>query len=219
MSDLLREVDEAVRADNMKRIWDEHKSALITGIAALILGTAAMSFWNSHKYNQNQEHTGAILTASQSKEPAQALSEAAKDQKGNAQAIGYLNSAALELKAGNKEKALNAYTLAANSKSSDTTLRDLATLQKNNLLLDLKPETKTEDLLAELKPITENKKSPWQGEALFMTAFLKGERNKDYTGAIADLKTIQGRNDITESIQQRAQALQSVYDLKLQEKK
>lgn len=219
MSDLLREVDEAVRADNMKRLWDEHKTALVTGITALILGTAALSFWNSHQYSQNQKQTGEILAALESKDPAAALAQTGKDLKSNGQVIAFLNAAALELKAGNKQKALDAYTSAQAAKSADATLRDLATLQKTNLLLDLKQDAKTEDLLNDLKPISANKKSPWQGEAIFMTAFLKGEKNKDYAGASADLKTIQGSDDITESIKQRAQALQSVYDLKQQDKK
>ena len=219
MSDLLREVDDAVRADNMKRLWEEHKHALVTGVAALILGTAAMAFWNNWNSDRNQKHTGEIVLATQAKDPAAALTTVAKDQSGNAQVIAYLNAAALELKAGNKQKALDAYTSAQAAKSADSTLRDLATLQKTNLTLDLKPDAKTEDLIAELKPVAENKKSPWQGEALFMTAFLKGERSKDYAGAITDLKTLQARDDVTESIKQRAQALQSVYDLKLQETK
>lgn len=219
MSDLLREVDDAVRADNMKRLWDEHKTAIVTGVAALILGTAAMSFWNNWQYNQNQKHTGEILMAAQSKEPAKALTDVAKTQSGNGQTIAYLNAASIDLKAGDKQKALEAYTAAQHTKSSDDTLRDLATLQKVNLSLDLNKDIKTEDLLKDLKPIADNEKSPWQGEAIFMTAFLKGEKNKDYTGAAGDLKSIQDRADITESIKQRAAALQSVYDMKSQEKK
>ena len=78
MSDLLREVDDAVRAENMKRLWDEHKYAIVTGVAALILGTAAMSFWNNYQYSQNQKHTAEIITAVQSPEPAKTLTETAK---------------------------------------------------------------------------------------------------------------------------------------------
>ena len=88
-----------------------------------------------------------------------------------------------------------------------------------NLSLYLKPDVKTENLLADLKKIADNKDTPWQGEALFMTAFLKGEKNNAYESAIADLKTIGSNDKITQSIKQRASALQSVYELKLQEKK
>lgn len=219
MSDLLREVDDAVRADNMKRLWEEHKHAIVSAIAALILGTAAMTAWNGYKLEQNQRHTSEILTATEAKDPAAALTETGKNQKGDAQAVAFLNAAALDLKSGKKQQALDAYTSAANAKSADPVLRDLAILQKTNLLLDLKPDTKPDALLKDLKSITDDKKSPWAGEALFMTAFIKGEKNKDYKGAGADLKTLQARDDITESIKQRAAALQSVYDLKLQEKK
>ena len=219
MSDLLREVDDAIRAEQMKRLWDEHKSVIVTGIAALILGTATMTIWNNYKLQQNERYTGQVLTALSSKDPATALAKTAKDAKGTSKVVAYLNEGALHLKSGNKQKALDAYTKAVDVKSSDDRLRDLAVLQKTNLILDLKADAKTEDLIDDLKPIADNKKSPWQGEALFMTAFLKGEKNKDYAGAVDELKTIAARDDITESIKQRSNALQSVYELKLQEKK
>lgn len=218
MSDLLREIDDAVRAEKVMRIWDEYKNVIITGVAALVLGTAAFSYWHKHEINQNRHQTGDILRTLDQKDPASALVELAKTQKGNAPAVAYLNAAALELKAGNKQKALYAYIAAQNTKSDDI-LRDLATIQKVNLTLDVTPDAKAADLLKDLQPIAENKKSPWAAEAIFTGAFVKGEKNKDYAGAIADLKTLQSRDDVTDSFKQRATALQSIYDLKLQEKK
>ncbi len=219
MANLLREVDEAVRADNMKRLWDEHKTAIVTGITALILGTAAFASWNSWQHSQNQKSTDAIMAAMQSDKPAETLAASADHQSGTPRVIAYLNAAALDLKSGNKQRALESYTAAQATKSADKDLRDLATLQKTNLTLDLKVDAKADDLIKELKPIADNKKSPWAGEALFMSAFLKGEKNNDFSGAVSDLKTISGRDDITESIKQRAAALLSVYELKLSEKK
>ncbi len=219
MADLLREVDEAVRADNMKRLWDEHKTAIVTGITALILGTAAFASWNSWQHSQNQKNTDAIMAAMQTDKAAENLASTAQQQSGTASVVAYLNAAALDLKSGNRTKALDAYTAAQKEKSADKNLKDLASLQKVNLTLDLQPDVKAEDLLKELKPIADNKKSPWAGEALFMDAFLKGEKQNDFSGAIADLKSIASRDDITESIKQRAAALQSVYELKLSEKK
>ncbi|PZP57421.1 MAG: hypothetical protein DI586_00585 [Micavibrio aeruginosavorus] len=219
MADLLREVDEAIRADNMKRLWDEHKTAIVTGITALILGTAAFASWNSWQHSQNQKNTDAVITAMQTDKPAETLVAAAEQQSGTSRVVAYLNAAALELKSGNKDKALAAYTAAQETKSANKDLKDLATLQKTNLTLDLQPDVKADDLLKDLKTISDNKKSPWAGEALFMSAFLKGEKKNDFSAAIADLKTISGRDDVTESIKQRSAALLSVYELKLQEQK
>ncbi len=219
MADLLREVDEAVRADNIKKFWDENKNALIIAVAATILGTAAFSLWSNYTLQKNRAQTSQILTALDAKNPAAALVAAGAKQSGNAKAISFLNAATQELKAGNKQKALDNYIEAQKAKSSDKVFSDLATLQKTNLMLDLKPDTKADDYLKDLAPIAKNKKSPWQGEAIFMSAFIKGEKNKDFAGASSDLQTLQARDDITESIKQRAQALQSVYDLKKQETK
>jgi len=219
MSDLLREVDDAIRAENMKKLWDEHKSAIITGITALILGTAALSGWKSWELNRNRTQTADIFAASQSAKPAEALAVLGREQEGNAAAISLLNAAALELNAGNKPKALENYTLAQSAKSADAIFRDMATLQKINLALDINAKATADDLLKELSPIAGSKKSPWSGEAQFMTGFIKGEKNKDYAGAVNDLEKLAARIDVAHSLKSRAAALQSVYALKLQEKK
>ena len=219
MSDLLREVDDAIRAENMRKLWDEHKSAIVTGIAALILGTAAMSGWKAWELNRNQKHTGEIIAAMQSDKPADALLKVGEGQKGDGAAIALLNAGALDLKAGDKKAAYDAYTKASETKSADAVLRDLGTLQKISLALDIDTKSKPEDLLKDLEGIVKNKKSPWSGEAQFLTGFIKGDRQKDYAGALKDLETLSARTDVAESLKSRASALQSVYSLKLQEKK
>jgi len=219
MSDLLREIDEAVRADNMKRLWDEHKTALIAGVSALIIGTAIFSGWNAWQSKKNQEGTNRVIAALEAPKPVDALGKAAEENSGNPKIIALLNEASLLLKSGQKDKALETYSLAQKTSSADRSLKDLATMQKVNLMLDIKPDVKADELLKELSSVAENKKSPWQGEAIFMSAFIKGEKNKNFTEASDDLKKLAVREDVTTSLQQRARALQSVYDLKKAEKK
>ena len=214
MSDLLREVDEAVRADNMKRLWDEHKVAIIAGVTALILGTASFSVWKNIELKKNQENTAQVLTALESSKPAAALKETASKLSGNSQAIAYLNAGSIELKAGNRNQALEAFTAAESATKSDKTFRDLATLQKTALLLDLKPELNSAELLKTLDIVSNDKSSPFQSEAIFLSAFIKGEKDKNYEQAIKDLKTLAARTDIPGSLKQRGEALQSVYELK-----
>lgn len=214
MSDLLREVDEAVRADNMKRLWDEHKVAIISGIAALILGTTAFSVWKNIELKRNRENTAQVLTALEAAKPAAALKETAAKLSGNSQVIAYLNAGSLELKAGNKNQALEAFAAAENSSKADKTFRDLAVLQKTALLLDLKPATGSAELLKPLDGVSKDKSSPFQAEAVFLSAFIKGEKDKNYSDAVKELETLEARADIPGSLKQRAEALQSVYELK-----
>lgn len=214
MSDLLREVDEAVRADNMKRLWDEHKVAIISGITALILGTAAFSVWNNIELKKNQENTGKVLAALEAPQPAAALKDTATKLNGNAQAIAYLNAGSFELKAGNRNQALEAFTAAETASKADKDFRDLATLQKTSLLLDLQPALTSAELFKSLDKVSGDKKSPFQSEAIFLSAFIKGEKDKNYEAAIKDLSALEARADIPGSLKQRAEALQSVYELK-----
>lgn len=219
MSELLREIDDAVRADNMKRLWEEHKTAIIAGVSALILGTAVFSGWNTWQTKQNEAGTTRVMEALEAPKPIDALNAAADQNSGNSKVIALLNVASLELKAGQKDKALDAYAKAQAVTGGDATLKDLATLQKVSLTLDVKPDTKTDDLLKELSAVAENKKSPWQAEAIFMSSFIKGEKNNDFAGASTELKALASRDDVSNSLKQRASALQSVYDMKTAEKK
>jgi hypothetical protein len=217
MADLLREIDESMRADALRRLWDEHKIALATGVAALILGTAAYSGWNAWQKKENRESTGRIMTAVETGKAGD-LANAAEGMKGNARAIALLNAGALALKANDRGAALEAYRKAEAEKSAEETFRHLGTLQKTALLLD-DPGQDAQALQDGLKPVLAAKNSPFIGEALFLSAFVKGEKTNDFAGAARDLRALQTRVGVTESLKQRAEALQSVYDLKAEQKK
>jgi hypothetical protein len=60
MSDILREVDEAMRVEKMTRLWAEHGNTVIAAIVALILGTALSSGWNAWQHHQHlKKHFGS----------------------------------------------------------------------------------------------------------------------------------------------------------------
>lgn len=57
---LLKEIDEALRADRAGAFWQKHRSAIILFAAALILGTAANSVWQHHRQTKGGELLAAL---------------------------------------------------------------------------------------------------------------------------------------------------------------
>src|SRR3712207_2673943 len=63
MTDLFREVDEALREDRAKAIWTRY-GRLIVGLAALlVLGTATYVYWQNYRVARDVELSGALAVA------------------------------------------------------------------------------------------------------------------------------------------------------------
>jgi hypothetical protein len=57
---LLKEVDEALRAERAAALWQKHRTTIVTFIAAIILGTAANSLWQHHRETKGGELLEAL---------------------------------------------------------------------------------------------------------------------------------------------------------------
>lgn len=216
MTDILREVDEAMRVEKFNRLWKEHGPILVIAAVGLILGTAAWSGWNTYKTHQNREATTTLLTALESPKPLDALAALTKDDQSSNKSILLMTAAAHALEAKKLDEAAGYYDQVIADKGISPLFRDLATVQKVNLSLDLKNETSAADLTKQIDPVANNKDSPWQGQALFTRAIVKAHKGQDIKGALADLQAITARNELPASLRNRAQALIDVYQLKEQ---
>lgn len=74
---LLKEVDDALRADKMGELWRKNKPVVIAFIAALILGTAANSAWQHYREQKGGRMLGMLSENQQLLEHGKA-DEAAK---------------------------------------------------------------------------------------------------------------------------------------------
>ncbi len=213
MSDILREVDEAMRVEKMTRLWAEHGNTVIAAIVALILGTALSSGWNAWQHHQHLKSTSALLESLQTDSPLASLETLGKAEKGNAKAFSLLTAAAIALDEKSPDQAIALYkTLAADS-SVSSVFRHLALVQKVAIELDGKTETSSAQMLADLAPIIKDKTSPWQARALLLSALVKAHKNKDNSGAIADLETLSAIPNLSPTVKEQAFALRQVYKL------
>ena len=144
MSDIFREVDEDVRRDQLKKLWDRY------GILMIVLGVllvAGIGGWRGYEYwvSQKAARAGADFEA------AAALSESGKDAEAEAAFVkiageapsGYRALAGLRAAAETAQRDPKAAVVAYDKLSADRSLgialQDLAGLRAAMLLLDSVP--------------------------------------------------------------------------------
>lgn len=218
MTDLLREVDEALRADKMARFWEEHGKAIIILVATFILGTALQSGWSSWQASQEEKGTSQFLNAFKEKEPLTALEKLAAQKDGKGQALGAMGAAAIQVEKEDWTKAIDLYTQVLNDKAAPQVYKDLALIQIVSLRLDHTPDVKAEELLAQLKPVLSSKDSSWVLKAELLSAVIKANKQNDFKGALADLDKIIGSPAAPQQITLQAKALRGVYAFKGEKK-
>lgn len=146
MSDnsFFREVDEAVRQDQYKTLWDKYGVYLIVLAAVIVAGVAGYKGWTYWQERQAQE-AGAEFTQalalkgeadSESEKAREIFASLAEEGPHGYQVLSRFQLAASDAKAGETEKAVAAYDALAVDGGVDPILQDFATLQAASLRLD-----------------------------------------------------------------------------------
>jgi hypothetical protein len=209
MSDIFREVDEALQQDKMLAIWNEYKNTIIAAIIIVLVTSTATSMYKNWDTKRNVAETQRLLSALDAEDPQAAIQDVVKDTRKNHKAIGLMSAAHLNLKNGNKEEAAKLYQQVAEDKKSPRNLRDLARI----LFVQ---NTDTPDIKT-LQPLLSNDKSPWVWHARLEAAALTAHDKADYQGALYYLKKFETDRAqyVPTTLKQRAKALSHVYSLKV----
>jgi hypothetical protein len=140
--DFFREVDEAVRQDRYKQLWDQYGLYVIAAAAVVVLVVAAHKGW-TYLQQKQAEVTGAKFTRALSLEDGtdaakarEMLTSMATQGPKGYRVLARFQLAAAEAKAGELDKAVAAYDALAKDPSVDSILRDSAQLQAAALRLD-----------------------------------------------------------------------------------
>ncbi len=64
MSDLIQEVDEDIRRENLKRVWNQYGSYIIALVVVVVIGVGATKWWQYNKM-ASQEKDGAAFVLAQ----------------------------------------------------------------------------------------------------------------------------------------------------------
>ena len=213
--DILREVEESIRAEKAAKFWKENSTVILVVVAAAILGTAGQSLWTAHKHDLNEASTSQFLDALKDKTPLAALEKLSKEEKGSGSALAGLNGGAMAIDQKDWAAAITSYQNVANNKSVEKAYKDLATVQMVSLQLDHDAKVTGADLLKSLAPLIADKKSPWNTKAIFISSLVKSTKNNDLKGAQDDLDTLSSMNNLPASFLEQVNALKEVYKVKM----
>lgn len=178
MTDIFREVDEALREDRVKAIWNRHGTLIIAGVVAIVLGTAAVVGWRSYSQSQAQSQTRALVDAQQQAvaTPANAASiyaSVAADSSSDRAALARLLEARANLDAGKRDEAGKIYQQIAGDSGVNSVVRDLARLYSVMTRLDDGDPAALND---ELAPLAADG-APWRAEARELQGLLALRQN------------------------------------------
>lgn len=212
MSDIFREVDEEIRHERYKRLWNRFGTYLIAIAVLIVAGTAAWRGWLYWQETAGREAGDIYVSAARLAEQgnfaeAEArLAELAGGPGGYPQ-LAALRAAALKAQAGDAAGAMAAFDQIADDGRSERLLRDIARLRAGYLALDLEDHAGATSRLEALA----GDDNGWRflaREALALSAWKQGDTAaaRRWIGGIIDQEGVPG------DVASRASTLRDLID-------
>jgi hypothetical protein len=207
VADIFNEVDEEVRRERLKRLWDRYGILLI---ALAILAVAGIGAWRGYEWWMAKKAASAGAAFEQavslSEQGKQKEAQAAFDKLAAEAPGGYRTLANFRAAAGlvkdNPAEAVKAYDKLATDPSVGATLQDLATVRSGMLQVDTVP---FDELKRKLEPVAEAGR-PFRATAREMLA-LSAWGHKDYAQARHYIEAIMGDAQTSPAMRGRVQLL------------
>jgi hypothetical protein len=211
MSDIFREVDEALQKEKVEKIWKEYGPVLITAAIVLVLSTAASVAYRTWDSNQNKQETARLVEAMNDTDLTAAMEKVAGETRRGHEGIALLTAAAKHAENKDFAKAADLYKQLIDDRSAPKMLSGLATVLYVRAVQLNAGEVDYNALLEVVRPVAQDKKNPFQLQAKVEAALLYGDGLKDYTAA---LKLLEGfeKEAAPESLKEKALALKHVYE-------
>jgi hypothetical protein len=156
VSDIFQEVDEEVRREQLKKLWERYGSYLIAACIAVVIGVGAWrgyEWWQAKQAAQSGAAFEQAVTLAESgkhQEAAAAFAKLASDGTPGYRVLARLRQAA-ELAATDRKSAVADYDAIATDKRVGQVVQDLAAVRGSFLLVDSAPYS---EILQRLEPLT-----------------------------------------------------------------
>ncbi|MEQ1696607.1 MAG: tetratricopeptide repeat protein [Hyphomicrobiaceae bacterium] len=151
-----REVEEELRNDQLKQLWDKYGIYVVGAVAAVLVGLAGYQQFR-HSQQVASQAAGAkfeaarqFVTGNKPAEAATALAGIAKTGPKGYATLARLQQAANDAAADKTNEAVTAYEVVAADSSGDPIIRDLARMQAAALRLDAADWTEMQNRLTPL---------------------------------------------------------------------
>lgn len=180
MSDIFREVEEALKEDRAKALWKKYGNWLVTAAIVIVVAVGGYAWWQNYSRGQLAQRGADLVTAltiAQQDEQAgiDALSSFAQETGGDLSALARLNAAAVLANTGDVEGAIAVFRTVASEPGTSAVWRDLARLMAAQHSIDA---AAPDELAAELEPLTQET-SAWRYSARELTALLAMRQGDD----------------------------------------
>ncbi|WP_342641662.1 tetratricopeptide repeat protein [Rhodoligotrophos ferricapiens] len=208
---LIREVEEEVRKEQIKRLWDRFGVYILGLCFVVILGVGGYKLWQYYERQQaltaGQQYVEAMELADQGKmEEAQAaFAKLAESSREGPKTLAILQEAALKASRNDIPGAVAAYDGIAADENAPPALRDLARIRAGFLLVD----TATPDDLKQRVGSLIAEGNPWRNAAREIVA-LAAYRTGDLETANSLLSEIMGDPRASMGSRQRAQIVSAL---------
>ena len=213
MSDdqLFREINEELRHEEMRKLWDKYGVFILAGALAIVLAVAGYKGWQYWQAKRAQE-SGArfhqavkLIEGGKEKEAQTILNELAEGGSSGYAGLARLRLAAAKLGAGDNAAAIAAYDAVTEDGGVDRMFRDFARIQAAMLRLD-------SDAAKDLKTRIGDMAKPGQPfrhmarEILGLAAF----KDADYAAAETYMNESLSDPAVPQGIRQRAEMMLSL---------
>jgi hypothetical protein len=218
MSDILQEVDEALKQDKIMKLWHSYGRYLIASLILVIVMTAAKSAYEYQHRTSSERATTALLSIlnDEDADKQAALNEYIKTSKGGSVIVAQLELAGAQLKQGDNESAIATFDALAENSKAPSYFQDFATLMSIQIKMDQMNPEQSDAVNAALDTLIEDDKSLWRYHAMLNRAAMKASQ-KDYKAAIEDAGHVKTAPNMPQTLINRAIALEQLYTIKLSE--
>lgn len=214
MSDLLHDVDEMMRAERLRTLWNDYGNYAIGAVLALVLGVAANQGYQAWQLSQAERTGNALYTALQSADPAAALENMGAKSHGNAGAMAQILLAQKWIEQKKSAQAASLLLAVRNNAGLHRDLRSLGTLLWARAV-SADPAVKFDDIKNALTPLMTDEGLPFAWAARLDLAAATAAQH-DYKGAIDLLAPMLHNMALPEPQAERARSLNDLYTYKYQ---
>jgi hypothetical protein len=182
VTDIFQEVDEEVRREQFKKLWERYGHYLIAACVLIVVGVGSWrgyEWWQSKQAAQSGaafQQAVALAQSGKHEEAAAAFAKLSADGTASYRVLARLREAG-ELTSSDKKAAVAAFDVIAADKGAGQVIEDLAAVRAGFILVDIAPyseiRTRLEPLTAADRPFRHSAR-----EILALSAWKRGDASQ-----------------------------------------
>jgi len=216
MSDIFREVDEDIRRDQLKRLWDRFGPYVLGAAVLIVVATAGYRGWVYWQARQaaatGDRFAAALQLASTGKhdDAIKALQRIVDNGSGGYPTLARFRIAAEKAAGGDKTAAVAEFDAISADAHASIEEKNMARLRAAMILVDTASEAELQGRVGDLATTG----NPWRHSAREMLG-LGAWRASDYAGARKYFDDINNDQDSADDLRQRAQLMLALIAAKI----